>query len=96
MDLDIRRQTRAVLENIRAILESAGAGLSDVVEITTFLVSMRDFEIYNSVYGEYFSAEGPTRTTVAVCELPHPHLLIEMKAIAYCPQASPRLNGEIE
>lgn len=84
--LDIREQTRAVIENIRDILASAGAGLRDVVEITTFLVSMNDFGGYNEVYGEYFDYDGPVRTTVAVHQLPHPHLLIEMRAMAYKPE----------
>ena len=83
--LDIRVQTRAVIENIRDILASAGAGLEDLVEITTFLVHMNDFGGYNEVYGEYFGTDGPARTTVAVHQLPHPHMLIEMKAVAYRP-----------
>ncbi|HKL81894.1 MAG TPA: RidA family protein [Desulfobacter sp.] len=81
--LDIREQTRAVLENIHDILKEEGASLSDVVDITTFLVNMNDFGGYNEVYGEFFDYTGPTRTTVAVHQLPHPHLLIEIKAIAY-------------
>jgi len=83
--LDIRVQTRAVIDNIGDILRSAGADLADVVEISTFLVNMNDFGGYNEVYGEYFDVDGPTRTTVAVHQLPHPHLLIEIKAIAYSP-----------
>jgi 2-aminomuconate deaminase len=83
--LDIRIQTRAVIENIRDILETEGAQLEDVVEISAYLVSMNDFAGYNEVYSEYFGYEGPTRTTVAVHQLPHPHLLIEMKAMAYKP-----------
>ncbi len=83
--LDIRIQTRAVIENIRDILETEGAQLQDVVEISAYLVSMNDFAGYNEVYSEYFGYEGPTRTTVAVHQLPHPHLLIEMKAMAYKP-----------
>ncbi|MEL6637731.1 MAG: RidA family protein [Bacteroidota bacterium] len=82
-NLNIREQTRAVLENIRSILQSVGADLSDVVDITSFLVNMNDFGGYNEVYGEFFDHEGPTRTTVAVHQLPHPHLLIEIKAVAY-------------
>ena len=81
--LDIRVQTRAVIENIRDILAAAGASLADVVEVSTFLVSMDDFRGYNEVYGEFFGYEGPARTTVAVAELPHPHLLIEIKAVAW-------------
>jgi 2-aminomuconate deaminase len=83
--LDIRTQTRAVIENVRDILRSAGAQLEDVVEITTYLVNMNDFGGYNEVYGEYFGYDGPARTTVAVHQLPHPELLIEIRAMAYKP-----------
>src|ERR1700739_1653744 len=83
---DIRAQTRAVIENIREILGSAGADLKDLVEVTSYLVSMNDFSGYNEVYGEYFDYDGPARTTVAVHQLPHPHLLIEIRAIAYKPK----------
>jgi 2-aminomuconate deaminase len=85
-DLDIRAQTRAVIENIAKILRTEGAGLRDLVDLTAFLVSMNDFKGYNEVYGEYFDEGGPARTTVAVHQLPHPHLLIEMKAVAYAPR----------
>jgi 2-aminomuconate deaminase len=83
--LDIREQTRAVIENIRDILASMEASLKDVIEISTYLVNMEDFEVYNEVYAQYFDEQGPARTTVAVRQLPHTHLLIEMKAIAYKP-----------
>jgi 2-aminomuconate deaminase len=83
--LDIREQTRAVIDNIADILASAGANLRDVVEISAYLVNMNDFGGYNEVYGEYFDYNGPARTTVAVHQLPHPHLLIEIKAVAYKP-----------
>ena len=82
---DIRVQTRAVLENIRDILAGAGASLADVVEVSTYLVNMADFGGYNEVYGEFFGYDGPARTTVAVAALPHPQLLIEIKAVAYRP-----------
>ena len=85
VQLDIRAQTRAVIENIRDILRSAGADLADCVEITTFLVDMKDFAGYNEVYGEFFDYDGPARTTVAVHRLPHPLLLIEIRAVAYKP-----------
>ena len=84
--LDIRVQTRAVIENVREILRSVQAGLEDVVEVTSYLVSMNDFAGYNEVYGQYFSHGGPARTTVAVHQLPHPHLLIEIRAVAYKPE----------
>jgi 2-aminomuconate deaminase len=83
--LDIRVQTRAVLENIRDILEAVGADLGDLVSITTYLVSMNDFGGYNEVYAEFFDETGPARTTVAVHQLPHPQLLIEIQAVAMIP-----------
>jgi len=87
--LDIRAQTRAVIENVRDILREAGADLSDVVSLTTYLVNMNDFGGYNEVYGEFFDETGPARTTVAVHQLPHPHLLIEIQAMALLPQEEP-------
>ncbi len=84
--LDIRAQTRAVIENVKEILQSQGADLKDLVEVTSYLVNMNDFAGYNEVYGEYFGFDGPARTTVAVHQLPHPHLLIEIRAVAYKPE----------
>ena len=84
--LDIRVQTRAVIENVRDILKAVGARLEDVVEVTAYLVNMNDFAGYNEVYGEFFGYDGPARTTVAVHQLPHPHLLIEIRAMAYKPE----------
>ncbi|MDQ3543994.1 MAG: RidA family protein [Actinomycetota bacterium] len=80
--LDIRAQTRAVIENIRDILNDAGGDLGDLVAVTTYLVTMDDFDGYNEVWAEFFDETGPARTTVAVHQLPHPHLLIEMQATA--------------
>jgi 2-aminomuconate deaminase len=84
--LDIRVQTRAVIETIREMLAAAGAQLSDLVQVTAYLVNMNDFGGYNEVYGEFFDSSGPARTTVAVHQLPHPHILIEIQAVAYVPQ----------
>ncbi len=85
-NLDIRKQTKAVIENIQVILQSVGADLKDIVDVTSFLVNMNDFGGYNEVYGQYFDYDGPTRTTIAVHQLPHPHLLIEIKVTAYLHQ----------
>jgi 2-aminomuconate deaminase len=82
---DIRVQTRAVIENVQDILRSMDADLTDVVEVTTYLVDMKDFGAYNDVYAEFFDYDGPTRTTVAVRDLPHPQLLIEIRVVAYKP-----------
>lgn len=84
--LDIRVQTRAVIENVRDILRTVGAELGDTVEVTSYLVNMNDFAGYNEVYGEFFNYDGPARTTVAVHQLPHPHLLVEIRAVAYKPE----------
>ena len=84
--LDIREQTRAVIENIRDILGEVGAGVEDLVSVTTYLVNMNDFGGYNEVYGEFFDSSGPARTTVAVHQLPHPQLLIEIQAVALLPE----------
>ncbi|WP_181548634.1 RidA family protein [Micromonospora saelicesensis] len=84
-NLDIRAQTRAVIENVRDLLRSVGADLTDLVQVTTYLVNMNDFGGYNEVWAEFFDASGPTRTTVAVHQLPHPHLLIEIQAVALLP-----------
>ena len=84
-DLDIRAQTKAVIENIKRILDSMGASLEDLVELSCFLINMNDFGGFNEVYAEYFDSSGPARTTVAVHQLPHPHLLVEIKAIAHKP-----------
>lgn len=84
--LNIAEQTRAVIGNISDILREVGAGLEDLVQVTTYLVNMNDFGGYNEVYGSFFDENGPTRTTVAVHQLPHPHLLIEMQAVAILPK----------
>lgn len=93
-DLDIRAQARAVIENIGDILASVGSGLADLVEVSVFLVDMNDFGGFNAVWAEFFDHVGPTRTTVAVHQLPHPLLRVEMKAIAYRPvSTAPGGNG---
>ncbi|TYP96444.1 2-aminomuconate deaminase [Tenacibaculum adriaticum] len=82
--LDAEVQTREVLKNIDKNLQKVGASLKDVVDVTTFLVNMNDFAGYNKAYAEFFDKEtGPTRTTVAVHQLPHPDLVVEIKVTAY-------------
>src|SRR4051794_13252358 len=71
--LDITEQTRGVIENMRLCLSAAGADLSHVIDLTCFLTDMKHYAGFNAAYNTYFDAHnGPTRTTVAVKELPHP------------------------
>lgn len=82
--LDIYEQTKAVLQNVDRNLQTVGASLKDVVEVSTFLVNMNDFAGYNKAYAEFFDKKtGPARTTVAVHQLPHPDLVVEIKVVAY-------------
>src|SRR5438270_6453711 len=82
---DIEVQCRAVFDNVRLVLEDAGASWNDIVDVTVFLTIMKkDFPIYNKLYAEYFAGDGkpnPTRTTVEVTALPTP-IAIELKVIA--------------
>ena len=83
---DIEVQCHAVFANVRAVLDSAGAAWTDLVDITVYLTNIRsDFKAYNKVYAEYFSSDGPTRTTVEVTRLPTP-IAIELKCIAEAKQ----------
>ncbi len=83
--LDLRKQTEAVLANIKSILAAEAASFADLVETIAFLTDMNQFETFNQVYGEHFDYDGPTRTTIGVRALPHPFMLIEIKAVAYLP-----------
>ena len=82
---DIEIQCRAVFENVRLVLEDAGANWNDIADVTVFLTNMKkDFPIYNKLYAEYFAGNGkpnPTRTTIEVTALPTP-IAIELKVIA--------------
>lgn len=81
--LDIATQTREVLQNIETILQTEGLDRSHLIDVTSFLVNMNDFGPYNREWAAFFDGvESPARTTVAVHQLPHPHLLVEMKATA--------------
>jgi 2-iminobutanoate/2-iminopropanoate deaminase len=78
---DVSAQTRRVLQNLLAILQAAGTGLDKVVRCTVFLKSMNDFTAMNAVYGEYFTAAPPARSTVEVARLPK-DVLVEVDVIA--------------
>ena len=86
VEVDIEAQCRSCFDNVRAVLEDAGAEWSDLVDVLVFLTDMdRDFSTYNRIYAEYFAGEGnpnPTRTTIEINCLPTP-IAVEVKAVAY-------------
>jgi 2-iminobutanoate/2-iminopropanoate deaminase len=78
---DIEVQTHRVLQNLQAVLNSAGASLSSVIKTTVFLTNMSDFQAMNAVYAGYFEGQAPARSTVAVAELPR-KARVEIECIA--------------
>ncbi|MBK9944581.1 MAG: RidA family protein [Kouleothrix sp.] len=78
---DIAVQTRQVLTNLTAVLEAAGSSLGQVLKTTVFLADMNEFAAMNAVYGEFFSANPPARSTVQVARLPR-DVRVEIEAIA--------------
>jgi len=79
---DIEAQCHSVFRNIRYILEDAGSGWENIVDVTVFLTSMKDdFAAFNRIYGEYFKDNQPCRTTLEINRLPTP-IAIELKVIA--------------
>ncbi len=78
---DIKEQTRQVLENLKAVLEEAGASFDDVVKVTVYMKDLNEFSAMNEVYSEYFKNSPPARTTVEVSRLPR-DVKIEIDLIA--------------
>ncbi|HZU67425.1 MAG TPA: RidA family protein [Ktedonobacteraceae bacterium] len=78
---DIEAQTHRVLQNLQAVLSSAGSSLSNVIKTTVFLAQMSDFQAMNAVYAGYFEGIAPARSTVAVAELPR-KARVEIECIA--------------
>jgi 2-iminobutanoate/2-iminopropanoate deaminase len=80
---DVRIQTKRVMENIKAILESAGSSLANVVKTTVFLRDMNDFGVMNEIYGSYFQEDPPARSAFQVAKLPRDGAVeIEVVALA--------------
>jgi 2-iminobutanoate/2-iminopropanoate deaminase len=82
---DIREQVRQTLENVRAVCEAAGTGLSNVVKTTIFLTDIRHYAAMNEVYKQFFKPPMPTRSCVAVAALALPNLMCEIEAVAEIP-----------
>lgn len=78
---DVQAQTHQVLQNLQAVLESAGSSLRSVIKTTVFLAHMSDFQAMNTIYASYFTDTAPARSTVAVAELPR-KALVEIECVA--------------
>ena len=85
VDYDVARQTLAVFENVRFVLEDAGSSWDRIVDVTVFLTNMKqDFPTFNRLYAEHFHTNQPNRTTIEVGALPTP-IAVELKVIATMP-----------
>lgn len=79
---DIEKQCHSVFNNVKTIVEEAGAKWENVVDVTVFLTNMKeDFKAYNRLYADYFKDNQPCRTTLEISSLPTP-IAIELKVIA--------------
>ena len=77
----VQAQTKQVIENLKAVLESAGSSLDKIVKTTVFLADMEDFAKMNEIYNQYFDTHKPARSAIAVKTLPK-HARVEIEAIA--------------
>jgi len=83
LSYDIAQQCHSVFANVRAVLEGSGASWAQLLDVTVYLTDMRrDFAIYNQIWAEYFTADGPCRTTLGITALPTP-IAIELKCVAF-------------
>jgi len=80
-EADITVQTRCVLENVKAVLESAGSGMDRVLKTTVYMVDLADFGRMNEVYQQFFPGVKPARATIQVGRLPK-DALVEIDAVA--------------
>ncbi len=78
---DVQAQTHRALQNLQAVLSSAGTSLANIVKTTVFLAHMSDFQAMNAIYATYFTGVAPARSTVAVAELPR-KALVEIECVA--------------
>ncbi len=81
LEASISDQTHQVLKNLEAVLHQATCSFNDIVKVTIFLIDMKDFQAVNEVYGKYFTAQFPARSTIAVAGLPR-GARVEIEAIA--------------
>ena len=79
----VEAQTRRTLDNMKNVLETAGASMGDVIKTTVFLTSAEDFSKMNEVYKTYFSGDLPARSTLIIAALARPEMVVEIEGIAY-------------
>jgi 2-iminobutanoate/2-iminopropanoate deaminase len=79
---DIKVQTKQVFENVKYILEAAGATLGDIVKMTAFLTDMNNYSGYNEIRRQYFEDNFPASSTIAVKQLANESMLVEVEVIA--------------
>lgn len=85
LSYDMTVQTKAVINNMKIVLEEAGLGLENLIDVSVYLADMNDFPAYNQVYAEFFSFDNkPVRTTIEA--KPPGKNFIEMKGVAYFPE----------
>ncbi|UCD98135.1 MAG: RidA family protein [Chloroflexota bacterium] len=92
---DVTAQAEQVMKNLEAVLEAAGTSLGNVVKTTIFLRFMKDFSSVNEVYGKFFGAGKPARSTVAVSALPL-KALVEIEAVALVPEGAGAEDPAVE
>jgi len=83
---DVIRQSEQVLDNVGAVLHSAGASFDDVVRVGVYVRDMADREAINTVRRRYFGDARPASTLVEVSALAHPGALVEIDAVALLPR----------
>ena len=83
---DAARQTRQIFENMKRVLDAAGAGFADVLKLTVFMVNIDDRPVINPVRQEFFGTARPASTLVEVSRLVRPDLLLEIEAVVGLPR----------
>jgi aminoacrylate peracid reductase len=79
---DVRAQTRCVLDNIKAVVETAGGSMADIAFNSIFLKDLKDYGVFNEIYREYFPLEPPARYCIRA-DLVREEFLVEISSIAY-------------
>src|SRR5947209_1508330 len=85
-EVDAARQTRQIFENMKKVLDAAGASFADVLKVTVFMTNIDDRPLINPVRQEFFGSARPASTLVEVRRLVRPELLLEIEAVVGLPR----------